>query len=67
MTVFWWVNIADMIVEDLVLLEIKAAKNLENAHMAQCLNYLKATGLNICLLINFGNPRVTIQRVINDA
>ncbi len=59
--------IADMIIEDLVLLEIKAAKNLENAHMAQCLNYLKATGLNICLLINFGNPRVTFQRVINDA
>jgi GxxExxY protein len=59
--------IADMIIEDLVLLEIKAAKNLENAHMAQCLNYLKATDVNICLLINFGNPRVTIQRVINDA
>lgn len=58
--------IADMIVEDMVLLEIKTAKNLETAHMAQCLNYLKATGLNLCLLINFGNSRVTVQRVIKD-
>ena len=58
--------IEDMIIEDLVLIEIKSAKSLDSAHMAQCLNYLKATGLTLCLLINFGNPRVQIQRIINN-
>ena len=55
--------IADLIVEETVLVEIKAAANLD---MAQCLNYLRATGLSLCLLINFGNPRVQIQRIINN-
>ena len=59
--------IADLIIEDLVLVEIKSAKNLDSAHMAQCLNYLKATGLTLCLLINFGSPRVAIQRIANGA
>ena len=59
--------IADLIIEDLVLVEIKSAKSLDSAHMAQCLNYLKATGLTLCLLINFGNPRVAIQRIANGA
>ena len=58
--------IADLIVEETVLVEIKAATNLDKAHMAQCLNYLRATGLSLCLLINFGNPRVQIQRIINN-
>jgi len=58
--------IADLIVEETVLVEIKAAANLDKAHMAQCLNYLRATGLSLCLLINFGNPRVQIQRIINN-
>lgn len=58
--------IADLIVEETVLVEIKAATNLDKAHMAQCLNYLRATGLSLCLLINFGNPRVQIQRIVNN-
>jgi len=58
--------IADLIVEETVLVEIKAAANLDKAHMAQCLNYLRATGLSLCLLINFGNPRVQIQRIIHN-
>jgi GxxExxY protein len=36
---------------------------LDNAHTAQCLNYLKATGLRHCTLLNFGKPRLEIQRV----
>jgi GxxExxY protein len=47
-----------------VLLEIKAVKFFDEIHTAQCLNYLKATGLPLCLLINFGRPRVDIKRVI---
>jgi GxxExxY protein len=54
---------ADLLVNEQVVIELKAAKNLDDAHLAQCLNYLKATGLPLCLLINFGTPRVQIKRV----
>lgn len=54
----------DLVVQDVVLVEIKGVKNLDEAHKAQCLNYLKATGLKICLLINFGNPRVEVKRFV---
>ena len=57
---------ADILVEDCILIELKALKNLDNSHKAQCLNYLKATNLNLCLLINFGNPRVEINRIISN-
>ncbi len=56
--------LADVVVEDSVLVEIKAVKLLDEIHSAQCLNYLKATGLPLCLLINFGRPRVDIKRLI---
>jgi GxxExxY protein len=57
---------ADLLVEGCVLLELKAVQALHEAHFAQCLNYLKATGLQICLLINLGKPRVKIKRLIHD-
>lgn len=57
---------ADVFVEECVLVELKTAKALDEAHMAQCLNYLKATGLHICLLINFGTPKVQIKRIVRD-
>ena len=57
---------ADLLVEGALLIELKAAKALDDVHLAQCLNYLKATGLRLCLLINFGLPRVQIKRVVND-
>jgi len=56
---------ADLIVADEVIVELKTAKQIGNAHLAQTLNYLKATGLNLGLIINFGNPRVEIKRVVN--
>jgi GxxExxY protein len=56
--------LADVVVESMVLLEIKAVKFFDEMHTAQCLNYLKATHLPLCLLINFGRPRVDIKRVI---
>src|ERR1041384_4052697 len=46
--------VADVVVESPVLLEIKAVKFFDEIHTAQCLNYLKATHLPLCLLINFG-------------
>jgi GxxExxY protein len=56
---------ADLLVENAVIVELKAVRTLEPIHKAQCLNYLKATGLPLCLLINFGTPRLEIRRVIN--
>lgn len=57
--------LADLLVEESVVVEIKAAKALDDVHMAQCLNYLKATGPRVCLLINFSKPRIEIRRVVN--
>ncbi len=54
---------ADLLVEGRVLVELKAVKTLDEHHFAQCLNYLKATGFTICLLINFANPKVEIKRI----
>ena len=56
----------DLLVEGSVLVELKAAKALDDVHVAQCLNYLKASGLSICLLINFGNPRIEVRRLVRD-
>ena len=56
---------ADLLIEDAILVELKAVKSLEKIHHAQCLNYLKATGLKLCLLINFGTQRVQIKRIVN--
>ena len=44
--------------------EVQSASGLDNAHYAQCMNYLKATGLKVCLLINFGKPRLQYKRII---
>ncbi len=55
--------IADLVIENKILVELKAVKELNDIHLAQCLNYLKATNFKICLLINFGKPRIDIKRV----
>jgi GxxExxY protein len=56
--------VADLIVEGTVLLELKAVKEFDDVHKAICINYLKATGLRICLLINFGKPKLEIKRIV---
>jgi GxxExxY protein len=55
---------ADIIVEDKVLLELKAVKMLQKEHEAQMLNYLKATKYNIGLLTNFTHPKAVIKRYV---
>lgn len=55
--------VADLWVEDRVLVELKSSTGLENVFYAQCLNYLRATGLKICLLMNFGKPGLEVKRV----
>ena len=57
---------ADLIINETVIVELKTAKHIDNIHLAQTLNYLKATGLKLGLIINFGNPRVEIKRVVNN-
>ena len=54
---------ADILVDDKVILELKSVKDLHPAHSAQLINYLKATGIEIGLLINFGES-VQIKRKI---
>ena len=55
--------VADLLVESLVLVELKHARIIDDVHLAQCLNYLKVTGLRLCLLLNSGKPRVEIRRI----
>ena len=55
--------IADIVVEDKVILELKSIKELHDAHSAQLVNYLKATGIEVGLLINFGES-VQIKRKV---
>jgi len=57
--------VADIVVEDRVIIEVKAIKTLEEIHSAQCLNYLRGTNLNVCLLVNFGTPRAVIKRIVH--
>ena len=55
---------ADLFIQKKVLVELKAASMLTQDHTAQALNYLRATGVNVCLLINFGKPKVEIKRLL---
>ena len=57
--------VADLLVDNQVLVELKAVKALDDIHSAQCLNYLRATELPLCLLLNFGRPKVEIRRFRN--
>ena len=52
----------DLLVEQRVMVELKVARVLDDVHAAQCINYLKATGLRLCLLINFAKPRLEVRR-----
>ncbi|NOX87694.1 MAG: GxxExxY protein [Calditrichaeota bacterium] len=55
----------DFLVEDKVMVEIKALSKLEDVHLAQAINYLEAYKLEIGLLINFGTRRLEFKRIIN--
>ena len=55
----------DFLVEDKVMVELKAVTALEDAHLAQAINYLEAYGLEVGLLINFGAKSLQYRRVVN--
>ena len=56
---------ADLICYDAIIVELKAIKETGDEHRAQLLNYLKATGMRLGLLVNFGHyPKATVERII---
>lgn len=54
---------ADLLVEDKVIVELKAVRSLVPEHQAQVINYLKATGIEVGLLVNFGNQKLEYKRL----
>lgn len=58
--------LADILVEEKVIVELKATKAIAPEHMAQTINYLKATGIEVGLQINFGNPVLEFKRLTRD-
>ncbi len=57
---------ADILVEDEVIIELKTVDKIEKIHEAQLLNYLKATGKTVGLLVNFRHPKAEIKRLVLD-
>jgi len=53
---------ADIFVEEKVIVELKTVKTIAPEHQAQIINYLNATGIEVGLLINFGNPKLEYKR-----
>lgn len=57
--------VADLVVENQVLVELKAVEMLAGGHIAQVMNYLRVSGLPLGLLLNFGQPRMQVRRIGN--
>ncbi len=55
----------DLLVENIIIVELKAVKELADIHFAQLRSYLKATSLKVGLLLNFAKPTLEIKRVVN--
>ena len=58
--------ITDILVEDRVVIELKAVSKLLSIHEAQLLNYLKATNMRLGLLVNFTHPKATVKRYVSN-
>ena len=56
--------LADLVVENQVIVELKCVETFSNEHLAQCINYLKASHLRLALLITFQKPKVEWRRII---
>jgi GxxExxY protein len=55
----------DILVEDVLVVELKCVERLSHEHMAQCLNYLRVSGRCVCLLVNFQRPKAEWRRIVN--
>lgn len=58
--------IADVLIENEIILEIKAVKAIDVIHKAQLLNYLKAIGIKLGLILNFAKLKLEIKRLVNE-
>ncbi|MGL4512348.1 MAG: GxxExxY protein [Lacipirellulaceae bacterium] len=58
--------VADLVVEGLIIVELKAVEKLAKAHEVQLVNYLKATGIDLGLLVNFGAEGVEVRRKVRE-
>lgn len=56
--------VADILVENSIILELKAATQLSEVHKVQTLNYLKATGFRLAILLNFGKRKLESERLV---
>lgn len=59
--------LADLIVEDEIIVELKCVEQFSNEHMAQCINYLRPSGRSVALLLNFQRPKLEWKRIIRSA
>jgi GxxExxY protein len=57
---------AAVLVEGRLIIEVKCAEGFANEHMAQCINYLRATDLNLCLIVNFQKPKAVWKRIVHN-
>jgi GxxExxY protein len=53
----------DLVIEDILIVELKCVDRFAPAHLAQCLSYLHASGLTLALLLNFQHPKVECRRI----
>ena len=58
--------LADLVVEEKLIVELKCVEHFANEHLAQCINYLKVSGLRVALLINFQRSKLQRRRVLLD-
>ena len=58
--------LADLVVNESIIIELKCVKAFDDIMIAQCMNYLRGTGLSVCLLINFAKPRVELKRIVDN-
>ena len=56
--------VADIVVDRRVLLELKAVDKITAVHRAQAINYLKASGLKLAIIMNFAKPRLEYERIV---
>jgi GxxExxY protein len=57
---------ADLVIADRLLIEVKCVDQFTTVHLAQCINYLKASGLKLALLINFRRSKVEWRRLVHN-
>jgi GxxExxY protein len=58
--------VADLVVEEKLIVELKCVEHFADQHLAQCINYLKASRLRVALPINFQRPKVEWKRILLD-